>query len=62
MNKKKRGDKDEYYSDLGLAYNTDYKDISKEINDGKVSVHKEKEDKLEDNLFDLIESMYDKEE
>ncbi len=56
------GEADEYFNDLGLAYNTDYKDISKEINDGKYEEKKKKEDKLEDNLFDLIESMYDKED
>ncbi len=56
------GEADEYFNDLGLAYNTDYKDISKEINDGKYEEEKKKEDKLEDNLFDLIESMYDKED
>ena len=52
---------DEYFNDLGLAYNTDYKDISKEINDGKYK-EEDEGDKLEDNLFDLIESMYDKED
>ena len=52
---------DEYFNDLGLAYNTDYKDISKEINDGRYKEEVD-EDKLEDNLFDLIESMYDKED
>ena len=56
------GEADEYYSDLGLAYNTDYKDISKEINDGKVKSKKEKEGRLEDNLFDLIEKEYDRED
>ena len=56
------GEADDYFNDLGLAYNTDYKDISKDINDGKVSLKEEKGDKLEDNLFDLIESMYDKED
>ena len=55
------GEADEYYNDLGLAYNTDYKDLSKDLSDGKV-VETEKSDKLEDNLFDLIESMYDKED
>ena len=55
------GEADEYYNDLGLAYNTDYKDLSKEQNDGKVE-KKSKENNLEDNLFDLIESMYDKED
>lgn len=60
------GEADEYFRDLGLAYNTDYKDISKDISDGKIpddSKKKEKEEEtLEDNLFDLIESMYDKED
>jgi len=51
---------DEYYNDLGLAYNTDYKDLSKDLSDGKEEG--KKSDNLEDNLFDLIESMYDKEE
>ena len=55
------GEADEYYNDLGLAYNTDYKDLSKDLNDGKVSKKEKSEtDNLEDNLFDLIESMYDK--
>ncbi len=57
------GEADEYYSDLGLAYNTDYKDISKEINDGKVKTKKKDEgERLEDNLFDLIEERYDRED
>ena len=54
------GEADEYYNDLGLAYNTDYKDLSKEQKDGKVE--ETKDNNLEDNLFDLIESMYDKED
>ena len=54
------GEADEYFNDLGLAYNTDYKDVSKEISDGKIQEKKTtKEGTLEDNLFDLIESMYD---
>ena len=57
------GEADEYFRDLGLAYNTDYKDVSKEISDGKIQEKKTtKEGTLEDNLFDLIESMYDKED
>ena len=61
------GEADEYYNDLGLAYNTDYKDLSKDISDGKILKEKRikkgiSDDKLEDNLFDLIESMYDREE
>lgn len=55
------GEADEYFNDLGLAYNTDYKDLSKDVSDGKI-IPKSNEDNLEDNLFDLIESMYDKEE
>lgn len=60
------GEADEYFRDLGLAYNTDYKDISKDISDGKIPDNSKKKEKkeetLEDNLFDLIESMYDKED
>jgi len=58
------GEADEYYNELGLAYNTDYKDLSKDLSDGKVNETKKPKDKekLEDNLFDLIESMYNKEE
>lgn len=48
-------DADEYYHDLGLAYNEDYSDKARETT-------KKKSDRLEDNLFDLIESMYDKED
>ena len=55
------GEADEYFNDLGLAYNTDYKDISKELNDGKI-IENDNGDLLEDNLFDLIESMYNKED
>lgn len=51
-------DADEYYRDLGLAYNVDYSDKGKETKTSR----SEKEGKLEDNLFDLIESMYDKED
>ena len=56
------GEAQEYYSDLGLAYNTDYKDVSKEINDGKIKDKEEKGDKLEDNLFDLIDTMYERDD
>lgn len=51
-------DADEYYRDLGLAYNVDYSDKGKDNTMSRV----EKESRLEDNLFDLIESMYDKED
>ena len=49
-------DADEYYRDLGLAYNVDYSDK------GKEEPKRENTGRLEDNLFDLIESMYDKED
>ncbi len=76
------GDAEEYYQDLGLEYNVDYKDASKEKATGRRStkvrkeqeevkeeepeetkeeVPQEEEKKLEDNLFDLIDSMYDEE-
>ena len=61
------GDAEEYYSDLGLEYNVDYKDISHEKATGrrtdlkKFTEEKSKNDdtSIEDNLFDLIDSMYD---
>jgi len=71
------GDAEEYFNDLGLEYNVDYKDSSIEKATGrrvtkleeKEKVEKENKEtsdesvSLENNLFDLIESMYeDKEE
>ena len=61
------GDAEEYYQDLGLEYNIDYKDAAHEKATGRrVDLRKfedddyQKEDTgLEDNLFDLIDSMYD---
>ena len=50
-------DADEYYRDLGLAYNVDYSDNARDK-----EIKQQEESKLEDNLFDLIESMYDKED
>ena len=52
-------DADEYYNDLGLAYNVDYKDMSRSQTTKKKETPKEKDD---DNLFDLIDSMYNKKE
>ena len=52
-------DADEYYNDLGLAYNVDYKDMSRSQTTKKKEEPKEKDD---DNLFDLIDSMYNKKE
>ena len=68
-------DAEEYFEDLGLEYNVDYKDsryekatgrrsrITKEEVSDTVPKKKQEEDqsKLEDNLFDLIDSMYEEE-
>ena len=61
------GDAEEYFSDLGLEYNIDYKDTSHEKATGRrTDLRNFDEDDLkkddtsiEDNLFDLIDSMYD---
>lgn len=55
-------DADEYYNDLGLAYNVDYNDDSRSSASRSKSRQDNKSTKEEDNLFDLIESMYDKED
>ena len=78
------GDAEEYYKDLGLEYNIDYKDSSKEKATGRrvTEDYDEEEKKTEslkskdnstkeeqtatdpasdDNLFDLIDSMYEDE-
>lgn len=61
------GDAEEYYSDLGLEYNIDYKDVSHEkatgrrtdLKDFKEDDYQKEDTSIEDNLFDLIDSMYD---
>ena len=61
------GDAEEYYSDLGLEYNIDYKDVSHEKATGRRTDLKNFDEEeprnddasIEDNLFDLIDSMYD---
>ena len=61
------GDAEEYYSDLGLEYNIDYKDASHEkatgrrtdLKDFKEDDYQKEDTSIEDNLFDLIDSMYD---
>ena len=60
------GDAEEYFRDLGLEYNIDYKDASHERATGRRtnlsqdnSVKEENIADLEDNLFDLIDSMYE---
>ena len=71
------GDAEEYFQDLGLEYNIDYKDASKEKATGRRTTRvkeevslddeeekeeiKQEEKPLEDNLFDLIDSMYNEE-
>lgn len=67
------GDAEEYFNDLGLEYNVDYKDHSKEKatgrrsdknnsvpNETKEEVKNNDNDQkeVEDSLFDLIDSMY----
>ena len=77
------GDAEEYFNDLGLEYNIDYKDSSKERATGRrvTEDYDEEEKKKEepvtdkkeesvvatdpstdDNLFDLIDSMYEDED
>ncbi len=70
VNRVTLADADEYYNDLGLAYNVDYSDASrnnnnntrtsKYNNNNKNNNKKDKE--VDDNLFDLIDSMYNKED
>jgi hypothetical protein len=67
VNRVTLADADEYYNDLGLAYNVDYSDASRN-NTTRTSKYnikgnkKEKEKDIDDNLFDLIDSMYSKED
>ena len=69
------GDAEEYFNDLGLEYNVDYvdsstdkasnveerkeKEVDVEVND---SLKEDVKDEEDDNLFDLIDSMYNKED
>ena len=64
VNRVTLADADEYYNDLGLAYNVDYSDASR-TNAPKTSKYSRVEKKktnVDDNLFDLIDSMYNKED
>lgn len=66
VNKVTLADADEYYNDLGLAYNVDYSDASRNAGT-RVSKYNPKDKKknknnVDDNLFDLIDSMYNKED
>jgi len=68
VNRVTLADADEYYNDLGLAYNVDYSDASRNNNNSRSSKYniknnkKEREKDVDDNLFDLIDSMYNKED
>lgn len=79
VNKVTIADAEEYFEDLGLEYNVDYKDSRYEKATGRrisknVKAEEEKEEEiesvntsdndvnLEDNLFDLIDSMYEEKE
>ena len=60
-------DAEEYFEDLGLEYNVDYKDNRYEKATGRRTspickeevVNTEEDANLEDNLFDLIDSIYE---
>ena len=65
VNRVTLADADEYYNDLGLAYNVDYSDASRNnsTRTSKYNAKNNKKDKeVDDNLFDLIDSMYNKED
>lgn len=64
VNRVTLADADEYYNDLGLAYNVDYSDASiKESRTSKYNKDKKKnKSNVDDNLFDLIDSMYNRED
>lgn len=65
VNRVTLADADEYYNDLGLAYNVDYSDASRN-NNSRTSKYNTKSNKKEkdvdDNLFDLIDYMHSKED
>ena len=60
VNRVTLADADEYYNDLGLAYNVDYSDASRNASTRTAKYNKNKS--VDDNLFDLIDSMYSKED
>lgn len=65
INKITLADADEYYNDLGLAYNVDYNDTSRDTRLSRSKKHqeeKQEENEGNDNLFDLIDLMYNKED
>ena len=63
VNRVTLADADEYYNDLGLAYNVDYSDASRNTTrSSKYNPKEKKKNDVDDNLFDLIDSMYNKED
>ncbi len=63
VNRVTLADADEYYNDLGLAYNVDYSDASRNTSrTAKYNPKDKKKNNVDDNLFDLIDSMYNKED
>lgn len=59
------GDAEEYFEDLGLEYNVDYMDGTKTDNKEVIKENSKVEDindEDDDNLFDLIDSMYKEKE
>ena len=63
VNRVTLADADEYYNDLGLAYNVDYSDASRNTSrSAKYNPKDKKKNNVDDNLFDLIDSMYNKED
>lgn len=68
INKITLADADEYYNDLGLAYNVDYNDASRDTRVSRSKKYRDEEKEIHDdnegndNLFDLIDLMYNKED
>ena len=65
VNRVTLADADEYYNDLGLAYNVDYSDASRSngTRTSKYNIKNNKKEKdVDDNLFDLIDYMHSKED
>ena len=66
INKITLGDAEEYFNDLGLEYNVDYKDKEKTVKKEMTREQKNAEEKdteaEEKNLYDLIDLMYDRKE
>lgn len=66
INKITLGDAEEYFNDLGLEYNVDYKDkektVKKEMTREQKNIEEKDTEAEEKNLYDLIDLMYDRKE